>query len=128
MRINLEGPFHNCRTVFEVIDLFKGFRELNQEKVVTLNIRKPFKLGRTPRVFRPSTNIRLFHRKPGMPFVKSTLQRGTPNIFGWSKPKPFFLGNRRVPQMWPLVKRNDHCPIIRKQTNIPFNRNQIRCQ
>lgn len=125
VRINLAGPLQSCRTVSKVI----GYRELDQEKVVTLNIRrKPFTLRRTARFFTPLTNIRPFGRKPGMPFITRAPQRCTANRnFGRKKCKPF-LGNRGPPQRWPPVRRNGQCPILREQTHISFNRNQVRCQ
>lgn len=91
VRINLAGPLQNCRTISEVMNFFKGCGELDQGKVVTLSIRrKPSKLRRKPRVFRPFTNIRFFERKPGMTFVNRTPQRDTPQrIFGGNKPKSF---------------------------------------
>ena len=79
IRISLAGQLQNYRTVSEVIRLFNGYRELDKEKVVTLNIRrKPFKL-RTPRFFRPFTNIRPFGRKPGISFINRTTQKYIPN-------------------------------------------------
>lgn len=52
MRINLAGPLKNFRTVSDVIDFLKGYRELDQEIVIALNIKwKSFKLRRTLRFF-----------------------------------------------------------------------------
>jgi hypothetical protein len=73
----LARRLQNRTTISEVIDFFNGYRELDQERVVTLNIKlKPSELRRTTIVFRPFTNIRPCGRKLALLFVNSTPQRG----------------------------------------------------
>lgn len=92
IRMTIAGPLANCLTVSDAITYFKEFRELQQEKVVSLNVGVKHRKQWTQRIrpylpkIRPFGNPRTLYTpytRPWKPLARVVGRPSTP----WGKPR-----------------------------------------